>query len=110
LNHDPHSLNNLYFKDVDFSKKQKEFYYNFLPSSISFPSYIHTISEPFYGTDFTVGGVPGNEIFFYEMASNYNEEGVMIQSFNLNNGQKMKKLIYAENVRNYLNILPKMNI
>ncbi|KAL7080110.1 hypothetical protein ACQ4LE_000632 [Meloidogyne hapla] len=71
------------------------------PLSISFPSFIHTISEPFYGTDHTIGGNPGNEIFFYEMASNYNEEGVMIQSFNLNNGQKMKKLIYAENIPLY---------
>nr|CAD2171304.1 unnamed protein product [Meloidogyne enterolobii] len=43
--------------DVHFTKKQKDFYYHFLPYSISFPSYIHTISEPFYGTDFTVGGI-----------------------------------------------------
>ncbi|KAF7639214.1 Olfactomedin-like domain-containing protein [Meloidogyne graminicola] len=70
-------------------------------TQLLFPSFIYTISVPFYGTDNTIGGSLGNEIFFYQINSLFNKEGVLIQSFNLNTGQKIKKLIYAENTPLY---------
>jgi hypothetical protein len=60
--------------------------------SLAFPSQIHTLPEPFRGTDHTIAGPIGHETFVYQLASG---EG-RVQALNLHTGRRLTKLIYAD--------------
>ena len=78
------------FEDIEDDEEREEAE----KQQLAFPSKMHTLPEPFRGTDHTIGGKGEDETIYYELAC-----GQRIQSFHLGTGRRMTKLIYAEKAR-----------
>lgn len=87
----------IHFEQLKNNKRRSVF-----STLFKYPTTIHTLSEPFYGTDHTVTN-SGNDLIFYYVISNdsLNEES-RIQALNLNSGRRITKLLNAATVLNYI--------
>lgn len=69
-----------------------------ISSLFKYPTTIHTLTEPFYGTDHTIAGSGNELIFYYVISSDSINDGTRIQALHLSSARRITKLLNAATV------------